>query len=311
MREKSTQGHSSSAVASDCSRQLQGHSTCAVASDSSRQLPNFKESTSQSFDDDENEWELGVGNLIIDLDADLERNSTSPISGQQPETTSPKMSGIEHQAIVDKGLKMKIKRKSGGAKSETKHEIVKNEKMASIGELSGSAMSPASDRKLSPGDGKDKVMKGMRGIHKKDKNKEKLNRCCLEQMPNMANGFPIHCGSSNSNESGNSLLQSDKLPFGIRCESLSSAALDPYEFNAKVEDRISIPVKKIKLEKVGMPFSTLTMLGAITERNGTHIKGLIPFSAFSLILSGKFEENIFYNCFTFSAEETIEEKKMS
>ncbi|XP_064619857.1 zinc finger protein 608-like isoform X2 [Lineus longissimus] len=231
MREKSTQGHSGSAVASDSNP---------------HQVTNFKESTSQSFDDDENEWELGVGNLIIDLDADLERNSTSPISGQQPETTSPKMSGIEHQATVDKGLKMKIKRKSGGAKSETKHEIVKHDKMASIGELGSSALSPVGDKKLSPGDGKDKLIKGVRGIHKKDKSKEKTCRA-LEGAANMANGFPIHCG--NSNDAGNGLLESDKLPFGIKRESVSTAALDPYEFNAKVEDRISMPVKKIKLEK--------------------------------------------------------------
>lgn len=162
-----------------------------------------------NFDDDYNEWDISIGDLIIDLDADIERQSegdTKNSSGSSDKTenneivtpsqnnqtigsgmssnlksnrfsggtvarpinnsvvagnlsTSPKSlnstpnnshahhgpvqrtafpttnstspsvnSKIEHLATVDKGLKMKIKRKSiGGRSSETKHEIVSSE----------------------------------------------------------------------------------------------------------------------------------------------------------------------------------------
>lgn len=168
-------------------------------------------SAATNFDDDYNEWELGIGDLIIDLDADIEKtNERNGISGQQHHSThhgqqngttapspssvvndsptsattfnflgsqnpcnnsnlaaamsnskSPRLSGnsgvsagntsssgtgattnssnnngasvqgsgtFEHQATVDKGLKMKIKRKTVGSKySEAKHEIVQSD----------------------------------------------------------------------------------------------------------------------------------------------------------------------------------------
>ncbi|KAK8779462.1 hypothetical protein V5799_019197 [Amblyomma americanum] len=67
------------------------------------------------FDDDYNEWELGIGDLIIDLDADIEK-SNDPMASSSAAASPP----VEHQATVDKGLKMKIKRKN-----LAKHEIVK------------------------------------------------------------------------------------------------------------------------------------------------------------------------------------------
>ncbi|XP_054714169.1 zinc finger protein 608-like [Uloborus diversus] len=183
-------------------------------------------SAATNFDDDYNEWELGIGDLIIDLDADIEKtngggpqqgiptshhshhhshhhhhhhhhhssnhhqngtasSSVNPGSGvdsspsaSAPATTfnflgssqppssnlaaamsnskSPRITGnsgsgsgassvsgtgttggsanssgsgtFEHQATVDKGLKMKIKRKTVGNKySEAKHEIVQSD----------------------------------------------------------------------------------------------------------------------------------------------------------------------------------------
>ncbi|XP_076304894.1 uncharacterized protein LOC143222348 isoform X2 [Tachypleus tridentatus] len=125
-----------------------------------------------NFDDDNNEWELGIGELIIDLDADIEKNnrnivygdtdgtrtsaltsarcppsggmsnsrtsrmnissvkagisSVSTIAGKSLNTV--KNTGVGHQASVDKGLKMKIKRKNvGGKPSEAKHEIVQSD----------------------------------------------------------------------------------------------------------------------------------------------------------------------------------------
>lgn len=69
------------------------------------------------FDDDYNEWELGIGDLIIDLDADIEKSNDHPMASSASAAASPP---VEHQATVDKGLKMKIKRKN-----LAKHEIVK------------------------------------------------------------------------------------------------------------------------------------------------------------------------------------------
>ncbi|KAL1422100.1 hypothetical protein MTO96_003907 [Rhipicephalus appendiculatus] len=59
-------------------------------------------------------WELGIGDLIIDLDADIEK-SNDPMASSSAAASPP----VEHQATVDKGLKMKIKRKN-----LAKHEIV-------------------------------------------------------------------------------------------------------------------------------------------------------------------------------------------
>ena len=172
-------------------------------------------SAATNFDDDYNEWELGIGDLIIDLDADIEKtNERNGISSQQHHNThhsqqngtavpspssvvndsptsattfnflgsqtpcnnsnlaaamsnskTPRLSGnsgvsagatsstgtgvtttgssnsgasvqgsgtFEHQATVDKGLKMKIKRKTVGSKySEAKHEIVQSDTKSS------------------------------------------------------------------------------------------------------------------------------------------------------------------------------------
>lgn len=132
---------------------------------------------STNFEYDDNEWDIGIGDLIIDLDADIEKTneganpnvsnntaiqnatgggattvcpggggggstsggcvtaSASNTTGHHMATNaSPNTSAkaaakmaIEHSAIVDKGLKMKIKRTKPGTKtSEAKHEIVKS-----------------------------------------------------------------------------------------------------------------------------------------------------------------------------------------
>ncbi|KAF5291364.1 hypothetical protein FQA39_LY03515 [Lamprigera yunnana] len=88
-----------------------------------------------NFEYDDNEWDIGIGNLIIDLDADIEKTNEDVGAGSAMATnaspasstkTSAKMA-IEHSATVDKGLKMKIKRTKPGTKtSEAKHEIVKS-----------------------------------------------------------------------------------------------------------------------------------------------------------------------------------------
>lgn len=103
--------------------------------------------TAANFDDD-NEWDIGIGNLIIDLDADIEKTNEGAEGGLTTSSNPPPPTGgqimaanagptaatkaaakmaIEHSATVDKGLKMKIKRTKPGTKSsEAKHEIVKS-----------------------------------------------------------------------------------------------------------------------------------------------------------------------------------------
>lgn len=170
-------------------------------------------SAATNFDDDYNEWELGIGDLIIDLDADIEKTnerngiqqhhsthhsqqngttapspssvvndsptsattfnflgsqapcSNSNLAAAMSNSKTPRLSGnsgvsagatpstgtgvattgssnngagaqgsgaFEHQATVDKGLKMKIKRKTVGSKySEAKHEIVQSDTKSS------------------------------------------------------------------------------------------------------------------------------------------------------------------------------------
>lgn len=104
--------------------------------------------------DNENEWDVGIGDLIIDLDADIEKTTSTTLPPtlsssvkQQPSSIvqapavgsplkasqaggaasllHPNTMAVEHSATVDKGLKMKIKRtqKPSGNKQ---HEIVKS-----------------------------------------------------------------------------------------------------------------------------------------------------------------------------------------
>lgn len=91
-----------------------------------------------NFEYDDNEWDIGIGDLIIDLDADIEKtNEGAGVGSAMATNASPASSGktaaklaIEHSATVDKGLKMKIKRTKPGTKtSEAKHEIVKSNEL--------------------------------------------------------------------------------------------------------------------------------------------------------------------------------------
>lgn len=157
---------------------------------------------STNFEYDDNEWDIGIGDLIIDLDADIEKTnegansnttttntaiqnatgggattacpgggggsgSTSggPVTATAPNPTghhmatnaSPNTSAkaaakmaIEHSAIVDKGLKMKIKRTKPGTKtSEAKHEIVKSNEQN--GNVEGTEVVTSSNKGTSGG----------------------------------------------------------------------------------------------------------------------------------------------------------------
>lgn len=159
---------------------------------------------STNFEYDDNEWDIGIGDLIIDLDADIEKtneganpNTTTttintavqnatgggpttacpgggggsgsasggPVTAAASNTTghhmatnaSPNTSAkaaakmaIEHSAIVDKGLKMKIKRTKPGTKtSEAKHEIVKSNEQN--GNVEGAEVVTSSNKGASAG----------------------------------------------------------------------------------------------------------------------------------------------------------------
>lgn len=91
-----------------------------------------------NFEYDDNEWDIGIGDLIIDLDADIEKTNEQPMAAnaagaqaaKATATATAKMA-VEHSATVDKGLKMKIKRTKPGTKtSEAKHEIVKSNEVS-------------------------------------------------------------------------------------------------------------------------------------------------------------------------------------
>lgn len=89
-----------------------------------------------NFEYDDNEWDIGIGDLIIDLDADIEKTTEKTVestpmaanaAGIQATKAATAKMAVEHSATVDKGLKMKIKRTKPGTKtSEAKHEIVKS-----------------------------------------------------------------------------------------------------------------------------------------------------------------------------------------
>nr|CAD7260715.1 unnamed protein product [Timema shepardi] len=102
------------------------------------------EPATSNFEYDDNEWDIGIGDLIIDLDADIEKTNeksggaggvaaggggSANCAGGMASAANGGKSGkmaVEHSATVDKGLKMKIKRTKPGTKtSEAKHEIVK------------------------------------------------------------------------------------------------------------------------------------------------------------------------------------------
>ncbi|CAG0912547.1 unnamed protein product [Notodromas monacha] len=126
-----------------------------VASSSGQKPRTAATSAETNFGEyEDNEWDVGIGNLIDDLDADIEKsaaevsdgNNLEEVSGMPasdtglsssgatrggklPPTNSPVVASpnVQHSATVEKGLKMKIKRTkpASGSRSAEKHEIVK------------------------------------------------------------------------------------------------------------------------------------------------------------------------------------------
>ncbi|CAH0401404.1 unnamed protein product [Chilo suppressalis] len=102
-----------------------------------------------NFEYDDNEWDIGIGDLIIDLDADIEKTDEAGGMAARAEPDAQRTA-----------LKMKIKRTKPGTKSsEAKHEIVKSNEMN--GEMkpqtATAATPPAAAKRGSGGHRRDKA----------------------------------------------------------------------------------------------------------------------------------------------------------
>ena len=263
-----------------------------------------RENSVDDTEEDGDDWDFGIRNLVIDLDADLDarnRSCTVPENRGSAVDTIPsvegreekgpggnRMSGVEHQSTVDKGLKMKIKRKNlAGKSSDSKPDTNKDHKSqqqqqnnasATWNSGSGSNGSSSNASGLTPDkqserlkhasqansgatQGDSKPAKG-RVLHKRDRVKDKNLRGCGEHPQGSVANVN---GTCDSNASGCSVSGSSSALQGgatacsdvtdcdvVKREHGTSEVPDPYEFIAKVEDRIGLPVKKVKVEKVSV-----------------------------------------------------------
>ncbi|CAG9563791.1 unnamed protein product [Danaus chrysippus] len=92
-----------------------------------------------NFEYDDNEWDIGIGDLIIDLDADIEKTDEADEAGGMAARAEP-----DAQRTA---LKMKIKRTKPGTKSsEAKHEIVKSNEVNGDAKTPAAAAAPAAKR---------------------------------------------------------------------------------------------------------------------------------------------------------------------
>lgn len=158
------------------------------------------------------------------------------------------MSSFEHHATVDKGLKMKIKRKNVNAEktdkqkkdlSKVSENLTSDVKSNAITGQSANGMLTEKSSKLSLFSDKEKSPKSKSSVNKKDKTKS-ASKTDLSVQGTSFNGVEnIFSGSSGSMEPKLGEIASGK----------KDCVPDPYEFNAKVEDDISMPLKKIKVEK--------------------------------------------------------------
>lgn len=140
----------------------------------------------------------------------------------------------EHQATVDKGLRMKITKRSNknsaAMKNEGKTESQKGgDQRNSQGEREGGPSTTTANG----GTGKSNTTGGekspkVKGVHKKDRGKE-------------SKGGKSGDGGSTGLASVSASL--DNAFSQVSLEPKLGETADPYEFNAKVEDGISIPVK--------------------------------------------------------------------
>ena len=154
------------------------------------------------------------------------------------------MSQVEHQATVDKGLKMKIKRKNVSvSKKDPKLEIVKSDSSKPLSANISPGQSSNSgivDKSKVSFFGDKSPSKSKATPSKKDKNK------ITGKAGETAGSF-----SSSVNGLDSLFGESTMEPkLGETASVKKECVPDPYEFNAKVEDGLpALPMKKIKLDK--------------------------------------------------------------
>lgn len=214
-----------------------------------------------NFEYDDNEWDIGIGDLIIDLDADIEKtnegtnNTQSPImaantgGAQASKTTATAKMHIEHSATADKGLKMKIKRTKPGTKtSEAKHEIVKsNEQNGNVDQIdmktttsagkhnvpTNNVPSPAS---INSNNSTNNSKRGSSG-HRRDKTRDKHNSSTLSSLSSSSSTCSSSSTSSTSSSSSSSSTSSSS---SSSSSSASSTTTDKQPSNGKVGNQTPV-----------------------------------------------------------------------
>lgn len=158
------------------------------------------------------------------------------------------MSSFEHHATVDKGLKMKIKCKNVNVEKTEKQKkelgsklsdsLAGEGKSGEISTQSANGMLTEKSGKISLSD-KEKSPKSKSSINKKDKTKGAKVDTTVHSSASFNGVENIFSGASSSMEPKLGEIASGK----------KDCVPDPYEFNAKVEDDITMPIKKMKVEK--------------------------------------------------------------
>ncbi|XP_052794440.1 zinc finger protein 608-like isoform X1 [Mya arenaria] len=183
------------------------------------------------------------------------------------------MSSFEHHATVDnKGLKMKIKRKNVNVdktekqkkdistKSDLKSDSCKDQTETTGQSANGMFTEKAG--KLSLFSDKEKSPKSKSSANKKDKSKGTTKGELSTQGPSSLNGI---------DNSFNQSAKSMEPKLGETAMGKKDCMPDPYEFNAKVEDDISMPIKKMKVdkEKVEMASSHMSVTPGTSQDAST------------------------------------------
>ncbi|KAI1301664.1 Zinc finger protein [Halotydeus destructor] len=273
-------------------------------------------SSSSNFDDDNNEWELGIGELIIDLDADIEKSNNGGGGGSSP-MDKPKSStkglvsskvnansngqshvsplghsavdsSVEHQATVEKGLKMKIQRKKTGSRSsDIKHEIVQSDvsrsKLDNSNTTSNSSSSPSSlpttaaiakhtsSKNKTPSGGSGSMTNGSHSHTKKEKNKDKVLSTTSHSVSKLTDiKPPIELLTSElplAKSSPSSKLDSIKFSNGITKPSEVRSTSSPALNNSKSRDEknTNIELQTDSLISARKDSDTMTSQGTATE----------------------------------------------
>ncbi|XP_046583820.1 zinc finger protein 608-like [Haliotis rubra] len=177
------------------------------------------------------------------------------------------MSSVEHTATVDRGLKMKIKRKNVGQssnKTDQKHEIVKTEKDAckAVSNSEGNTLQTTqnsngvlekSTKHCLLSERGDRSPMKMKGSHKGEKKTKEKGKT---ESGNVLNGGTSCAGPSSVSNGLDALLNQVSMEPRVGDSAQmkrEKTVSDPYEFNAKLEDAgpgIELPMKKMKSEKV-------------------------------------------------------------